>query len=412
MSREFPTTIDAETPFAVDELFFSRTDARGIIAASNNIFCRLAEYECAELKGAPHKIVRHPDMPRAVFQLLWASLQAGQPVGAYVKNRTKSGRYYWVFAVATPLAAGGYLSVRLKPTSELLPRVSALYAKIRKTELDTGMQPEASAALLLQGLKALGFDDYQSFMATALAREVQARDTALGHSGDPGITRLQNMAERIIEARGEAATIKSAVEAVRTIPYNLRIQASRLGDLAGPVGVIASNHGALSAEILTGVDALLATLEAACTNIFDGLFIACTARLQADVISAFEAEARGEGNPAVDYLTEMTHLRSQRGHGAQARSELQGILRQISRFADACSQMRRVVTGLNVTRVMCKVESGRLLHRESSLDEIISRLGGFQDAMTAYLEHTDHVIEEIRHDADAQISLLTSPRAA
>ena len=115
-----------EVPFSLAELFFSRTDERGIILAGNSIFQRISMYAWEELLKKPHNIIRHPHMPKAVFWLLWETIKKGEPIGAYVKNRAKDGRYYWVFAIVTPIE-GGYLSVRLKPSSAFLQVVEQEY---------------------------------------------------------------------------------------------------------------------------------------------------------------------------------------------------------------------------------------------------------------------------------------------
>ncbi|HPE46849.1 MAG TPA: PAS domain-containing protein [Hyphomonas sp.] len=96
-----------ESRFEFNELFFSRTDESGIIKFGNSVFQRVSVYEWDELLNKPHKIIRNPDTPRAVFRLLWDSIKSGSPIGAYVKNRAKDGRYYWVFAIVTPVE-GGY----------------------------------------------------------------------------------------------------------------------------------------------------------------------------------------------------------------------------------------------------------------------------------------------------------------
>jgi len=107
-------------------------------------------------------------MPRAVFWLLWETIKAGNPVGAFVKNLAADGRYYWVYAVVTPID-GGYLSVRLKPTSPLLAVVEKEYKALRTRELAENLEPAESAALLLDRLKEMGFRNYDQFMAHALA---------------------------------------------------------------------------------------------------------------------------------------------------------------------------------------------------------------------------------------------------
>jgi PAS domain S-box-containing protein len=75
---------------------------KGRITYANRTFCQVAGYSEADLLGQPHSIIRHPDMPRAVFKLLWDTLFEGREIFAYVKNMAKNGNYYWVFAHVTP----------------------------------------------------------------------------------------------------------------------------------------------------------------------------------------------------------------------------------------------------------------------------------------------------------------------
>ena len=170
MSSTRPT-LNEEVPFAFDELFFSRANEAGIIRAGNRVFQRVSEYSWDEMLDKPHKLIRHPDMPRAVFWLLWDTIKRGEPVGTYVKDRAKSGRYYWVFAVVTPVE-GGYLSVRLKPSSALFTVIEQEYLALTAREAAESLAPEDSAGLLLARLKELGFSDYPSFMSAALGQEV------------------------------------------------------------------------------------------------------------------------------------------------------------------------------------------------------------------------------------------------
>ena len=144
--QEFRPT-SGEAPFNLDEVFFSRTDARGVIESGNYVFRRVAHYEWDRLLGAPHKIIRHPDMPRAVFWLLWDTIKQGRPIGAYVKNRAEDGLYYWVFAVVMP-NGDGYLSARIKPTSPLFRTIEKEYAALREVERRFPQSEYASDARL------------------------------------------------------------------------------------------------------------------------------------------------------------------------------------------------------------------------------------------------------------------------
>ncbi|UCV21443.1 methyl-accepting chemotaxis protein [Ferribacterium limneticum] len=110
----------------------SRTDEKGIITYVNDDFVEASGYCREELIGQPHNIVRHPDLPPEAFRDMWATLERGKPWGGIVKNRRKDGSFYWVKAMATPLASGGYMSVRTTASTAETRAASALYEQMRR----------------------------------------------------------------------------------------------------------------------------------------------------------------------------------------------------------------------------------------------------------------------------------------
>lgn len=120
---------DVEVPFPEGRLIVSRTDLKGIITHANEAFIEMSGYLRDELIGAPHHILRHPDMPKIAFKGLWDDVAAGKKWHGYVKNLRKDGSYYWVYATAVPNIRNGvivgYTSVRRKPSrtriAELVP---------------------------------------------------------------------------------------------------------------------------------------------------------------------------------------------------------------------------------------------------------------------------------------------------
>lgn len=91
-----PTIIDKEVVWDKSRTIMSKTDHRGIIEYANEVFVDVCGYEDYELMGQPHSIIRHPDMPKVLFKVLWENLKQGVNFHAVVKNLAKSGRYYWV----------------------------------------------------------------------------------------------------------------------------------------------------------------------------------------------------------------------------------------------------------------------------------------------------------------------------
>ena len=112
----------------------SETDEKGVILFANDDFCSVARYSVDELIGKPHNIVRHPDMPKAAFKELWATVKSGNVWQGFVKNRTKNGKFYWVYATVFPFGKDHYLSVRKMASREEVEKYSKLYATMRASE--------------------------------------------------------------------------------------------------------------------------------------------------------------------------------------------------------------------------------------------------------------------------------------
>lgn len=124
-----------EYEFPDNATLMSTTDTQSYIAYANAAFVEVSGFSREEIEGKPHNIVRHPDMPPEAFADMWATLKAGQPWTALVKNRRKNGDHYWVRANATPVVrngrTSGYMSVRTKPTREEIAGAEALYKDFR-----------------------------------------------------------------------------------------------------------------------------------------------------------------------------------------------------------------------------------------------------------------------------------------
>ena len=127
-----------ETVLDKNAFLVSETDLKGIIKFANEDFCKVAGYSLAELLGQPHNMVRHKDMPKKAFKSLWDTVQKGEIWTGYVKNATKDGGYYWVFATVYPFESSdgskGYLSCRRKPTNEEIQKAEILYAQWKREE--------------------------------------------------------------------------------------------------------------------------------------------------------------------------------------------------------------------------------------------------------------------------------------
>ncbi len=138
MRKNLPIT-NQEFVLHDDQYLISKTDLKGRITYCNPAFVEISGFSRDELLGKPHNIVRHPDMPPEVFDDMWRTLQARKPWLAVVKNRHKSGGYYWVLANAMPVIENeevtGYASVRVKATEEQIRQADAFYRDIAQDNL-------------------------------------------------------------------------------------------------------------------------------------------------------------------------------------------------------------------------------------------------------------------------------------
>ena len=140
-----------ERSFGVDEIIVSKTDLAGRITYANDVFLTVSGYTEAEILGQPHSVLRHPDMPRCVFKLLWDTLKEEREIFAYVLNLNAHGDGYWVFAHVTPSydPAGqlvGYHSNRRVPYPDALQKVRPLYEELRSVERRHSQPKEACQA--------------------------------------------------------------------------------------------------------------------------------------------------------------------------------------------------------------------------------------------------------------------------
>ncbi len=152
---------DREIVMQDSDFIVSKTDLKGRITYANRVFMRVSGYPEYELLNVQHNIVRHPDMPRGVFRLLWSVIETGQECFAYVKNLAKNGDYYWVFANVTrdydangkPI---GYFSVRRKPSRAGIDAITPLYREMLSIERRAGARdaPDASLKWLTEQLSA------------------------------------------------------------------------------------------------------------------------------------------------------------------------------------------------------------------------------------------------------------------
>lgn len=170
MARQHIQATQQERVMRDDDFIVSKADLKGRITYSNKVFAEYSGFTESEFMGKQHNIVRHPDMPRCVFKLLWQHIENGQEIFAYVKNLCKDGSFYWVLANVTPSRDDqgrvvGYYSVRRKPNTKALSVVVPLYKQLLQIEQNAGTRDAIPASLTyLQNLLKEKGVSYERFI--------------------------------------------------------------------------------------------------------------------------------------------------------------------------------------------------------------------------------------------------------
>lgn len=161
-----------EVFFDHDDLIVSKTDPTGRLTYTNHTFLNIAGYTEEECMGQQHNMIRNPNMPRAVFDLLWETIAQGKEIFAYVVNATKSGDHYWVIAHVTPSMNNGnivgYHSTRRVPNPETIQgTIIPLYDKLNAIEGNNaskkdGLQDSVSALRGILAEKGTSYDEFMS----------------------------------------------------------------------------------------------------------------------------------------------------------------------------------------------------------------------------------------------------------
>ena len=154
-----PTPIDEEIKLDPKKYIISSTDIKGLITDVNDYFVEISGYSREELIGKPHNLIRHPDMPKVVFKLMWEQLKNGKDILALVKNLSKNGRYYWIFTTFEPIKNNdnkitGYKAHRKSAPKHTIETISDIYRQVLAVEKKEGV--EKSEEFLNDYLKERG----------------------------------------------------------------------------------------------------------------------------------------------------------------------------------------------------------------------------------------------------------------
>lgn len=382
-----------EGHLAIHELFFSTTNKKGILASANEVFARVSGYPLDQMLGKPHNIIRHEDMPRIAFKMLWDEVAAGRPFAAYVKNRTSGGQFYWVMAMVLPMP-DGYLSIRLKPSTEHFQVAQDLYRQLRAIEREVEgprsihVKPamEASGEALEAALARMPYETYDSFMRTALLAEVRSREEALRKSGARGLAAtpggpLKPAIDAIAEVNSFLRQLVLNLDDYPQLKSQLTTRSALVRDLADDVRLFALNAIISSSHVSRGDSAVSAVAELlssrsevtgplfvnladavgeASTLLSEMLFPVAAASLQAETLEVFLREIAAREAAANDHRD----LQVVHGSFAAGLEELVAIItnlwERLSGLQPRVENLRREMDTMRALSLNGRIESARM----------------------------------------------------
>ncbi len=382
-----------ERPFDFHEMFFSRTDFKGKVISGNKVFQRVSGYNWSEMRNRAHNIIRHPDMPKGVFYLFWSFLEEKKPIGAYVKNKAKDGKHYWVFAVAVPLD-DGYLSVRIKPSSSMFQIIEAAYGELKRKELSEKLSPEQSRNALLEQINTLGYKSYEKLMTDCFLLELESRQKKLG-SNSLGVVSLLKQASDLGTILGnELNRVFQSHEESKFLPLNLEINSAHLSKEGAALAVVAASYQKLSQEVQNEIQRFRDSAEHVISRLQENQFLMSAKCLMTEIVSFFRSEP---GNEEIDISDETRRLLEQsEKYQNQSKISVIEVLQSLKTFKSVCESVRSSVTGLEIMRLTGKIEAARLGSVSESFNVIIGHLKQFQGVLLSVLDK----IEESRYNLE------------
>ncbi len=360
-----------ESFYDFNELFFSKTDKKGIIKNGNDVFIRVSQFSKEDLMGAPHNIIRHPDMPKAVFKLLWDTILNQKPISAYVKNKSKNGLYYWVVASVFPYN-DEFISIRFKPSSQLLPIVENLYTTVL---IEDKRNMNDSLNTIVKTINQLGFKDYYSFMSTVVVSELQSRDEILSkrnfeypfvlselNESNEKSTKIFYALIKFNQYCKEIETYSKSViskfENLNNISLNMAIAAEKTGDEGRSLSEISKNFKNVSMDIERTMKEVIQFIDNIVINIQTSQYEICSVRLQIETLMNYLSGQNEKDMQFRDNYESLIQLAKQYIEIIQKKFfELLNIIQGLTKRTET---LLSEINGMHVIRISGKIEIAKI----------------------------------------------------